>query len=378
MTEVERNIIALEVFEDKVKKKQEKLVTKKGRDNAHKTVAYEAFNWNSHRQVGKLLYEQLGLPVRRTKKGGYATDAATLEKLAGKHPVTGLYSQRNSYSNYLSNFIDGVIERQIDGRIYPEFNVSGTVTRRLSHSNPNLGNQPSRGEWRKIREIYRPDPGYHFAKADYSQLEICIAAHYSGDKSLLKIVYEGASQHDITAEGVGIPRDKAKTLNFAILYGCTVYKVMEILGCSEKAAEEALAKYWETYSGLKVFIDWAQSQVAAQRPLTNMFGGQRAFPRATGWALERQLRQAFNFFTQSTGGELTNAAYYWTDEILREKGIGHCVLSVHDEILLSAKEAHCEEALHVLEWVMVEVGRQIKLRVPLSVEGEFGLDRWQK
>lgn len=370
LVEWECRLVELELYEDALSKRK----TPRGKAG----VKYPKFNFDSGAQLGKLLYEHLHLPEQRTRKGGYATDAKTLAKLADKHPLAAKITERNSLAIYLNNFVEGVLERQIGGRIYPSLNVSGTVTGRLSHSAPNLGNQPARTEWAKLRGMYLPDPGYVFCKADYSQLEVCLAAHYSLDKNLLKIIYEGASQHDITAEGVGIPRGQAKTLNFALQYGAGVWKVSQILDCSEQEAEVALAKYWETYSGLRKFIDWCHASVDQGRPLVSMFGRARHFKKMRRAAWDKAYKQSFNFFTQGTGGDCTNMAYYITDEYLRRTGLGYCVLSVHDEILIAARKDAWQEALNALEYIMVETGRAVGLRVPLSVEGEGGLERWRK
>lgn len=339
------------------------------------------FNFSSGPQMKDLLYGRLKLPVqidRKTKKPTLNDKA--LEKLGDAHPILPELRKLRKMSKMYGSFVEGVMDRAEEGRVYPTFNVNGTVTGRLSHANPNMAQMPSRGDWVKIRGIFTPDPGHKLITADYGQLEVCIAAHYSQDENLLKIILEGASQHDITAAGLGIERSLAKQVNFSMQYGATEFKIKEILNCSEKDAKEALAKYWETYKGLKTFIDWCHAELAAGRPIANPFGRLRRFPTKfkDKWELASAQRQVFSSLIQGTGGDMMSMAFYRTYEELKRRGWGDAWFTVHDEGLIQAKEANLAEAEALLVDNMLKVGTEIALKVPLKVESSGPLDRWQK
>jgi DNA polymerase-1 len=358
-------------------KELEKRKTVKGKAN----VERPQFNFAASGQVSTLLYDRLGLPEQIKKKTRKRTvDDKALEKLGDKHPILPELRRHRKLSTMYGTFVEGVLERAVGDRIYPEFNVNGTVTGRISHSNPNMGNVPSKGDWVKIRGIFVPDDGMALGTADYGQLEVCIAAHYSQDKNLLRIILEGASQHDITAEGLGVARHVAKTINFAMQYGATKYKIKEILNCSEKDAEVALGKYWETYAGLKKFIDWCHAELDAGRPIANPFGRKRRFPTEYAKPFERESakRQVFSSLIQGTGGDMMSRAFYLTHEELKRRGIGYGWFTVHDEGLIAAQKEVFAEAEALLVENMLAVGREIKLTVPLKVEPSGPLPRWQK
>lgn len=261
----------------------------------------------------------------------------------------------------------------MDGRIYPSFNVCGTATGRISHSNPNMGNLPSSCG---IRGIFIPDPGFVFVSADFSQLEVCISAHFTRDANLLKIVNEGASMHDITAAGLNIKRELAKTLNFAMGYGCSHFKVAKTLGVSAAEGKKAYDKYWETYSGQKRVMDECSRKVDSGEPIVNPFGRRRRFEvkKRPGW--DSAYRQAWNALVQGTGSDLTSRALYLADEKLRESGIGRALFSVHDEIICQAKKEFSNEAERVLIDTMEFVGHEIGLTVCLKAQGSGPCDRW--
>jgi DNA polymerase I len=339
------------------------------------------FNFDASGQVASLLYDKLGLPPQknhRTKK--LTADDAALERLEGKHPIIPELRKLRKFSKMHGSFVEGVLERAQGDRIYPSFNVNGTVTGRISHSDPNMGQMPSRGEWSKIRGIFVPDPGHVLITCDYSQLEVCIAAHFSQDKNLLRIIHEGASKHDITANGLGISRTVAKTLNFAMQYQCGPKKVGEILGCSPQAAQEAWNKYWETYEGEKAVIDACKRKVDAGQPIVNPFGRRRRFPQkfAERWQLEAAYRQAYSSLIQGTGSEFTSYGFYRLAEWLKATGYGRAWFTVHDEILLQCLPEHVEEVRAKVIEVMTGAAKLVDLRVPLSVQCSGPLKRWKK
>lgn len=343
------------------------------------------FNFSSPSQLGELLYERLKLPGKKTRPSpktgvsNWRTDKAYLEEISTYHALPKKISYLNRLSIYYNTFIEGMLSRADGDRIYPSFNINGTATYRISHQNPNMGNIPARDpQWSKIRNIFLPDDGKVFFKSDYSQLEIVIAAHYSQDKNLLRVVNDGVSMHDITAEGVGIPRVQAKTLNFALQYGAGVSKVMLILDCSKKEAQLAFNKYWETYRGYKELVDWCHKQVDEGNDIISICGDIYRFEKKKRVGWDKDYRRATSCLIQGTGGRLMNTAFTNAHEELLKKEIGHGAWTVHDEGIGQAKEQYAKEGLDILEKYMVNIGKEVGLSVPLKVEGETGLKCWKK
>lgn len=355
-------------------KEMDKRKTAKGRAS----IVKPEFNLDSTKQLGVLLYERLGLPVqknRRTKKP--TVDDAALENIKHRHAVIPVLQEYRGNRKVYGSFIEGSLERGVEGRVYPSFNVNGTVTGRISSSNPNMQQLPREGG---VRGIYIPDDGYRIITADYGSLEVVIAAHFSHDKNLLKIVFDGASKHDITAESLGIPRQAAKTLNFAMQYQCSPRKVAELLKCSRADSELIWGKYWKTYEGEKRVIDDCKRLVDKGEPITTPFGRRRHFPRKFDhlWEKEAAYRQAYSALIQGTGADLTSRAYYLTHDALVAKQIGLAMFPVHDEIVIQAKEKDCKEASELLSSIMVGVGEYINLSVPLTVDCSEPKIRWEK
>lgn len=350
---------------------------KRKTDRGKAGVKKPQFNFDSTRQLGDLLYNQLELPIQLNKERKRTVDDAALEKLETSHGIVGKLREYRGYQKTFTSFIEGSLTKMQHGRIYPSFNVNGTVTGRISSSNPNMQQLPKNGG---VRGIYIPDPGYKFISCDYKQLEVTLAAHFSRDQNLLSIVYDGASQHDITAKGLGVDRQTAKTINFALQYGAGARKIQSILGCSEKEAEKALKRYWETYSGLQTFIKQCHSKVESGEPLVNPFGRRRRFPdpkTLNFWELERCKRQAANSVIQGTGADCTSMALYLVGAGLKTKGWGRALFSVHDEIIISVLDDRAMEGIDLLQKLMIAVGEQISLTVPLSVDCSGPMTRWE-
>lgn len=340
------------------------------------------FNWNSTKQLQRLIYDELGLPVQmkwdpKKKERRPTLDDDALEELEGLHPVVDeLRSHRGDVKVY-GSFIEGTLDRQVGGRIYPSFNVNGTVTGRISSSNPNLQQLPREGG---VRGIYVPSPSHKLISCDYGMLEVVVAAHYSQDPALLRIIHEGASKHDITAAALGIERQIAKTVNFAMQYQCSPFKVAAILGCSKHEGQVAWNKYWEAYAGESKVVNECKAKVDAGEPIVSIFGRQRRFPKVFASDKERGRahRQAYSSLIQGTGADITHRAFYEIADYLGRTGIGRAVFEVHDEILIEVKDEHVEEGVSVLRQVMVETGVKAGLSVPLTVECSEPLVRWTK
>lgn len=346
-------------------------------DKGKAAVKWPTFNFDSSKQLSSLLYDQLQLPKQYSKSRSITVDDAALEKLEPKHGIIPLIREYRGLQKVFTSFIEGSLSKMRGGRIYPSFNTNGTVTGRISSSGPNMQQLPKDGG---VRGIYTPSEDRRFISCDYSQLEVTLAAHFSRDVNLLKIVHEGASQHDITALGLGIARDQAKTINFAMQYGAGTKKIQTILNCSEKAAQDALSKYWETYPGLAAFIKECHSKVDAGIPLVNPFGRKRRFPTKfqDHWERERAKRQAANSLIQGSGADITNMAFWSVNDSLLRQGLGKALFPIHDEILIEVKEKETERSATLLASQMVEIGKLINLSVPLSVQCSKPMLRWEK
>lgn len=358
-------------------KELEKRKTPKGRAGVKKPV----FNWDSNVQQKELIYGKLGLnPIVKKHKGQKEArptlDDAALAELEGQHEIIKTLREYKENQKVYGSFIEGTFERQIGGRIYPSFNVNGTVTGRISSSNPNLQQLPREGG---IRGIYVPEQGRSFISCDYGQLEVVIAAHYSRDANLLSIIYEGTSKHDITAKALGIPRQTAKTINFAIGYGATEFKIKDILGCSINSAKDALKMYWEAYKDEKKVIDECRKRVDDGLPIINLFGRRRRFPVqfSDRWKKESAYRQAYSSLVQGTGADCTHTAFYQVSDYLRQAGIGRALFEVHDEILIEVKDEYVEQARAELQRIMINVGVEAGLSVPLTVDCSGAMKRWE-
>jgi len=336
-------------------------------------VKKPTFSFGSQKDLVALLYDKLGLPPQKNQKTkAVSTDYDALQALREQHPLIPLLQDYRDWTKVYTAYIEGTLERQEAGRIFPSFSLTGTKTGRISHSNPNMAQLPSSGG---IRGIYVPDPGYSFVSLDYSQLEVVILATLSKDPALNKMLTEGLSQHDITADGLKIPRPQAKQLNFAMSYRCSPFKVAQLLNVSKGEAEHIWNKYWEVYSGIKALMDVTDGMVDRGEPIINCFGRKRHFGRVKDkWEKERQKRQAFNALIQGTGSDITSEALYTADA--RLGGRGRALFSIHDELLLSVKTEHAVECEQMAKDTMSEVGR--KWGFDLKAQGSGAMARWEE
>lgn len=354
----------------------EKELDKRKTDKGKSKVQKPTFSFDSSTQLRDLLYNRLKLPTQFNEKTkAISTDDKSLSVLHDLHPLIVKLRKYRELNKLYGTYIEGLLERAKDDRIFPSFNINGTNTGRISHSNPNMGNIPADND---IRGMFLADSGHVIISADYGQLEVCLAAHFSQDKNLLKIVLEDISQHDITANELKIPRDAAKTLNFAMQYRCSHYKVSKMLSISEEEAKLIWNKYWETYKGLKRLMDQCDKQVNLGVPIESPFGRLRHFEKVRRQPWDKAYRQAYNALIQGTGGDLTNRAYYLIHEHLKQSNSGYGMFTVHDEILIASKTTHIDESKELLEAYMKQVGKEINLTVPLKVKVSQGAERWMK
>lgn len=321
----------------------------------------------------KGLYRSRALVMKALEGGGVVqasellhTDVRGLKKLCQDYGLT----YNHQILSVKPKGVYRVYDLEVEG--FHNFIVNELC---VHNSNPNLAQLPSSGG---VRGIYVPKEGYKFISADYKQLEVTLAAHFSRDPALLSIVYEGASQHDITAAGLGISRSLAKTINFGMLYGAGPSKIASVLGCSAADAERTYSKYWETYPGVRDFNRRCHDKIDRGEPIITPFGRARHFPRTyeNKWDKERAKRQAPNALIQSTGADCTNWAYYTINDTLLAKGFGKALFTVHDEVIIEVLDNKVDESREILKTVMESVAKLISLSVPLTVDVSEGMSRW--
>lgn len=343
-----------------------------------RTLPKPTFNFSSSQQLQDLLYKQLKLTVHTNYKTKKPTvDDEALEKLEHEHPVISKIRDLRTYEKMYGTFVEGIQSHSEGGILYPEFNVSGTKTGRISHLNPNLGQIPSRDPiWSKLRGIFVPRVGYRLITADYDSLEVRVAAHFSHDSNLLRIINEGVSKHDITAKALGIDRATAKTVNFGMQYHCSPFKLSKILGCSIAEGQKAWDSYWEAYSGDRAVFQACKQTVDEGNPIISPFRRRRHLPLEglTSRQIDKVYRQAYSSLVQGTGSDLTTQGAVEIGEWLLERGIGRLWFTLHDEILIEVLEDYVTEASTKL----VEVMQQPKLSVPLVAKCSGPLERWKK
>lgn len=338
-------------------------------------VARPVFSFESSPQLQNLLYRKLGIPAQRNEKTkAISTDFASLERIKEVHPVVALIQENRELQKVYTAYVEGTSDRMENGRIYPEFRVAGTVTGRLAHSNPNLGQLPKTGG---VRGIYRPANGCVYISADYSQLEVCIEANLTEDQALAEIFREGLSKHDITARELGVSRDAAKTLNFCLQYWGSHFKVAKLLGVSIDEGKAIWESYWDLYSGPKALKARTDRAVDSGEPLVTVFGRKRRFEKRDRSAWDGDYRQAYNFLIQSTGADITSRAFYLVSKELRARGWGRALFTVHDELLIEAKTDFITEAEQLVLSTMISVGNEIGLKIPLKAESSGPMERWE-
>ena len=347
-------------------------------------IAGETFNINSPKQLGVVLFEHLNLPNGKKTKTGYSTAADVLEKLAPDYPIVSkileyrqLAKLKSTYADGLANFI------QEDGRIHGKFNQTVTATGRISSTEPNLQNIPVRMELgRLIRKVFVPEEDYVFVDADYSQIELRILAHCSGDESLISAYKEARDIHRITASQVfhipfdevtDLERRNAKAVNFGIVYGISSFGLSQDLSITRKEAGEYIDNYFKTYPGIKTFLDDTVAHAKEQGYVVTLFGRRRPVPELeSGNFMQRSFgeRVAMNAPIQGTAADIMKIAMIGVNRTLKEKQMkSKLVLQVHDELLIEAYKDEVEEVKSILKKEMEEAA---SLSVPLDIDMHTG------
>jgi len=349
------------------------------------SLAGEEFNINSPKQLGVVLFEKLELkPVKKTKSG-YATGAEVLEKLRSVHPVIDKILEYRQLTKLKSTYCDGLsaVVRKDTGKIHSLFNQTVTVTGRLSSAEPNLQNIPTRTELgREIRKMFIAEPGKILLDADYSQIELRILAHLSGDEVMCRAYLSGEDIHAVTASQVfdvpldevtGYQRSFAKTVNFGIVYGMGEFSLAQDLGITVKEAKKYISGYWEKYSGVKQFMDTTKENAKADGLVKTLFGRIRYIPelRSPNFNIRSfGERAASNAPIQGTAADIIKIAMVRVHERLKkEKLEAKLILQVHDELILELPEHELEAAQVILR---EEMENAAKLSVPLVVDMASG------
>lgn len=346
--------------------------------------ANETFNINSPKQLGVVLFENMKIPGGRKTKTGYSTAADVLEKLAPEYPIVAKILEYRQLTKLKSTYADGLAGYiQEDGRIHGKFNQTVTATGRISSAEPNLQNIPVRVELgRMIRKVFVPEEGYVFVDADYSQIELRVLAHCSGDEQLIKAYREEADIHRITASQVfhvpfdevtDLQRRNAKAVNFGIVYGISSFGLSQDLSITRKEAAKYIEDYFHTYPGIKAFLDDVVAHAKENGYVKTLFGRRRPVPElASSNFMQRSFgeRVAMNAPIQGTAADIMKIAMIGVNKRLKEQKMkSRLVLQVHDELLI---ETHHTEIDTVKEILREEMEQAAVLAVPLEIDMHTG------
>ena len=352
-------------------------------------IAGEEFNINSPKQLGVILFEKMKLPFAKKTKTGYSTSADILEKLRKEDPIIDKILEYRQVSKLKSTYADGlVVFIEPDQRIHGKFNQTITATGRISSTDPNLQNIPIRMELgREIRKAFKPKEGCVFLDADYSQIELRVLAHMSGDQELIDAYRHNQDIHRSTASKVfhtpfdqvtDLQRRNAKAVNFGIVYGISSFGLSQDLNVSKKEAQAYIDQYFATYPAVKEFIDSLVATAKEKGYAGTMFGRRRPVPElASNNFMQRSFgeRIAMNSPIQGTAADIIKLAMIRVaDRLKKEQRKARIVLQVHDELLVEVPEEEVEAVQTILE---EEMPRAVELSVPLEVEVLSGKD-WKE
>ena len=351
--------------------------------------AGEEFNINSPKQLGNILFEKLRMPNGKKTKTGYSTSAEGLDKLAADYPIVAdileyrkLTKLKSTYADGLSNYIDDT------GKIHTTFHQTITATGRLSSTDPNLQNIPIRIELGKmIRKVFHPMKGNLFVDSDYSQIELRLLAHMSGDEKLIEAFQQNQDIHRSTAASVfhvpfeevsDLQRRNAKAVNFGIVYGISAFGLSQDLNISQKEAQGFIDSYFETYPKIKEFLDGTVAEAKEKGFTRTLYGRIRPVPElSSGNYMQRQFgeRVAMNAPIQGTAADIIKIAMIRVhDRLIREGYKSRLILQVHDELLIETVETEKDAVTALLE---EEMQGAADLQVELAVGTECGADWYE-
>lgn len=347
-------------------------------------LAGTQFNINSPKQLGEVLFGQMGLPGGKKTKTGYSTSADVLEKLAPEHPVVGKVLEYRQLTKLNSTYADGLLQYiGEDGRIHGKFNQTITATGRISSTEPNLQNIPIRMELgSRIRQVFIPKPGFVFLDSDYSQIELRILAHMSDDENLIAAYNSDEDIHRITASQVfntplnevtKAQRSNAKAVNFGIVYGISSFGLSQDLSISKKEAAKYIEKYFETYPKIHEFLNGLVSSAKEKGYSVTMFKRRRPIPELSSSNFKQRSfgeRVAMNAPIQGTAADIIKLAMIGVYHKLKELGLkSKLILQVHDELLIETAKDEVDIVKSILDEQMKNAAR---LSVALVVDTNEG------
>ncbi len=353
-------------------------------------MAGEEFNLNSPRQLGNVLFEKMQLPVIKKTKNGYSTDADVLEKLKDEHPIIDKILEYRMLSKLKVTYTDGLLPliEPETSRIHAKFKQTVTATGRLSCTDPNLQNIPIRTEvGKKLRKIFVAPKGYVLLDADYSQIELRVLAHISGDKTMINAFKSGKDIHAITASQVfGVPleevtpamRTEAKAVNFGIVYGISDFGLASNIGISRNKAKVYIDKYFEKYPNIKKYMNNEIAKCKKEGYVETLWGRRRYVPeiKSNNYNV-RQFgeRVAMNAPIQGTAADIIKIAMIHVQKALEERHLkSRLILQVHDELVIETLNEEVEEVQKILVDCMESV---IDLNAPLKAEAKIGEDWYE-
>ena len=342
------------------------------------------FNINSPKQLGEVLFEELMLPSGKKTKSGWSTNADVLEKLRGKHPIIGEILEYRMLTKLKSTYADGLLKVIApDGRIHTNFQMTVTATGRLSSTEPNLQNIPVRKKLgAQIRKMFVASPGKVLVDADYSQIELRLLAHISGDKAMQEAFLSGEDFHTVTASRVfGVPldevtpalRSRAKAVNFGIVYGISAFSLAQDIGVYPSEAKAYMEAYLDKYHGVRDYMKSIVEKAKADGYVDTLFARRRYLPELKSANFNVRSfgeRVALNMPIQGTAADIIKIAMVNVHRHLAEEGLeAKLILQVHDELIVECPDSEAERVKEILTY---EMENAAALSVPLTVDAHIG------
>jgi len=377
----------LKQFTSSLDKQLEKL------EESIQKMAGHSFNLNSPSQMSTILFEDLALKppdrTRRTKSGYYSTAASVLEEMTDEHPIINAILEHRELAKIKSTYADA-LPREVNpktGRVHSSFKQTGSVTGRLASSNPNLQNIPIRSEiGKEIRRAFVAEKGWVLLAVDYSQIELRIVAHMSGDKAMLQAFQDGKDIHTATAAAIsGDPLDKitpdlrrqAKAVNFGLIYGMSAFGLSRSTDLTLPEAETFVQRYFEQFPGVKKYLESIREKARTDGYVETLFGHRRYFPQLLPGARSiseaersRALREAINAPIQGTAADIIKIAMIrLPDRLAQAELSARLLLQVHDELVLECPQSELEVTVPLIKQLMEGAAQ---LDVPLIADAKAG------
>ena len=342
------------------------------------------FNINSPKQLGEVLFDKLGMPAYKKTKTGYSTNAEVLDKLRGQHPIVGEVLEYRQYAKLKSTYVDGLLKViPADGRVRTSFQMTVTATGRLSSTEPNLQNIPTRTELgSELRRMFTAEPGKVLVDADYSQIELRLLAHISGDQAMQEAFLDREDFHTVTAAHVfGVPieqvtanmRRAAKAVNFGIVYGISAFSLSQDLGVAVAEAKAYMDAYFARFPGVKAYMDGVVQKAREDGYVETMFHRRRALPEIKASNFNTRSfgeRVALNMPIQGAAADIIKLAMVKVFTRLKKEALqARLIMQVHDELIVECPE---DEAERVKALLAEEMEGVYALAVPLTAEAHSG------